>query len=70
MNERHDDGAVAGADQGSADEAAPASHEPDDHAHGGASLGPIDWVAWAAGAVGVAIGLAMAAILASVGGAI
>ena len=29
----------------------------DDHAHGGASLGPLDAMAWGAAAVGVILGL-------------
>jgi hypothetical protein len=32
----------------------------DDHGHAEESLGPIDWPAWAAGGVGVLLGLAVA----------
>jgi hypothetical protein len=32
----------------------------DDHGHAEASLGPIDWPAWAVGIVGVLLGLAVA----------
>lgn len=48
----------------------PAVHEPDDAGHGhgghdehgehGAAQGPIDWLAWGAGLVGVGAGLAVA----------
>jgi hypothetical protein len=43
----------------------PPAHEPDDAGHGeheehGASLGPIDWLAWGAGILGVGAGLAVA----------
>lgn len=34
-------------------------HGHDDHAHGDQPLGPIDVRAWGAGAVGVAVGLAL-----------
>jgi hypothetical protein len=44
------------------DEHATDDHAPDDHGHGhGAdALGPIDVAAWGAGALGVALGLAVA----------
>lgn len=32
----------------------------DDHAHPEEPLGPIDWVAWGAGALGIVIGIAIA----------
>jgi hypothetical protein len=35
-------------------------HGHDDHAHGGDVLGPIDVIAWGAGVLGVALGLAVA----------
>lgn len=36
------------------------AHEPqDDHAHAGGVLGPLDWAAWGAALLGVAIGLVM-----------
>jgi hypothetical protein len=35
-------------------------HGQDDHGHAEESLGPIDWPAWAAGGVGVLLGLAVA----------
>jgi hypothetical protein len=54
------------------DDHAPA-HEPDDagHGHGGhdehgehaAALGPIDWLAWGAGLLGVGAGLVVALCL-------
>jgi hypothetical protein len=46
-------------------------HGHDDHAHGnGEALGPIDTAAWAAGAAGVVIGLAIAAAFALATGAL
>ena len=46
-------------------------HGHDDHAHGADdALGPIDTAAWAAGAVGIAIGLVIAAAFAISTGAI
>jgi len=36
-------------------------HGQDDHAHAEEPLGPIDIAAWAAGALGVAIGIVIAA---------
>jgi ABC-type Zn2+ transport system substrate-binding protein/surface adhesin len=38
-------------------------HGHDDHAHGEAALGPIDVAAWAAGILGVAIAIVIAACL-------
>jgi hypothetical protein len=38
--------------------------EHDDHAHPTEELGPVDVTAWGAGAVGVALGLVVAACLA------
>jgi hypothetical protein len=35
------------------------AHGHDDHAHVDVPLGPVDWIAWSAGVLGVAIGLAM-----------
>jgi hypothetical protein len=34
-------------------------HGHDDHAHGEDALGPLDWAAWGAGIVGVALGVAV-----------
>lgn len=40
-------------------------HGHDDHAHGdGEALGPLDGAAWGAGAVGIAAGLVVAAVMA------
>jgi hypothetical protein len=39
------------------------AHDPDGHGHG-STLGPIDWRAYGAGAIGTALGLVVAAILA------
>jgi hypothetical protein len=36
------------------------THGHDDHAHLEDALGPVDWGAWAAGILGVAIGLVIA----------
>jgi hypothetical protein len=36
------------------------AHGRDDQGHDQSVLGPIDWVAWGAGLVGVALGLAVA----------
>ncbi len=36
-------------------------HGHDDHGHAGSALGPIDTLAWLAGALGVLLGLAVAA---------
>jgi hypothetical protein len=33
------------------------THGHDDHAHAEEALGPVDWVAWGAGALGVVAGL-------------
>ena len=51
----------------------PAAHEPDDAADGhgghdehdehGTALGPVDWLAWGAGLLGVGAGLAVAVCL-------
>jgi hypothetical protein len=35
-------------------------HGHDDHAHAEEALGPLDWGAWGAGALGVVLGLAVA----------
>jgi hypothetical protein len=35
-------------------------HGHDDHAHDEEALGPIDWAAWGAGALGLVIGVAIA----------
>jgi hypothetical protein len=43
-----------------ADEHATDAHASDDHGHGADALGPIDVAAWGAGALGVALGLAVA----------
>jgi hypothetical protein len=40
------------------------THGHDDHGHMDVPLGPIDWIAWAAGVLGVAIGLVMWGVLA------
>lgn len=41
-------------------------HGHDDHAHGdGEPLGPVDVAAWGAGAIGIAAGLIVAAVLAA-----
>jgi hypothetical protein len=41
-------------------------HGHDDHAHvDGEALGPIDLVAWGAGALGIAAGLAVALVMAA-----
>lgn len=40
-------------------------HGHDDHAHGeGEALGPLDFTAWGAGALGVGAGLMVAAVIA------
>jgi len=51
----------------------PSAHEPEDAAHGhgghdehgehGTALGPVDWLAWGAGLLGVGAGLAVAVCL-------
>jgi hypothetical protein len=68
MSDPHADEVIAAGGHGADDHGEAPGHEHDDHAHGPDALGPIDWVAWGAGALGVVIGLAMAAILASIGG--
>ena len=42
-----------------------ADHGHDDHAHAaeGSALGPVDWVAWGAALLGIAAGIAVAAVL-------
>jgi hypothetical protein len=54
--------AAAGAGR-AADEHHVDAHDPDGHGHGSA-LGPIDWRAYGAGAIGAALGLVVAAVLA------
>jgi hypothetical protein len=45
------------------------SHGHDDHAHGdGDVLGPVDVLAWGAGAVGILAGLAVALVMAASAG--
>lgn len=46
-----------------------AADQDDDHGHATVGLGPVDWSAWTAGAVGVAIGLitALCFVLATAG---
>ena len=71
MSEPHDEdapghaGAVAHHDAGDHGD----DHGHDDHGHAEEALGPIDVRAWAAGAVGVAMGIAMTAcfVLATAG---
>ncbi|MEO8228280.1 MAG: hypothetical protein ABI628_00810 [Chloroflexota bacterium] len=36
------------------------THGHDDHGHEDAALGPVDWAAWGAGLLGVALGFAVA----------
>lgn len=48
---------------GSLDPGEAAGH--DEQAHGGPVLGPIDWTAWSLGVLGVVLGLAVAAVIAS-----
>ena len=45
-------------------------HGHDDHAHGEEALGPIDVTAWGAGALGIVIGVVMAACFALATGVI
>ena len=42
---------------GADDHAMKPGHEHDDHGHMDEPLGPVDWMAWSAGAFGVTIGL-------------
>ncbi len=53
-----------GGPHGAGDHAQAPGHEHDDHAHAEPVLGPIDWPAWGAGAVGLIVGLMMAAAFA------
>ena len=64
MSDLPDDAVIAGDPHGPDDHAMAPGHEHDDHAHADEGLGPIDWPAYGAGALGVAIGLAMAAVFA------
>lgn len=43
-------------------------HDHDDHGHGEAALGPIDVRAWGYGALGVALGLVVAIVMARAAG--
>ncbi len=47
-----------------------ADHGHDDHGHGPESLGPVDTAAWAAGVVGVVLGLVVVIAIALASGAI
>ena len=58
--ESHDAGEThdAGESHGGADDDAGGGHDEGGHGeHAEASLGPIDWAAWGAGLLGVALGL-------------
>lgn len=61
MSDPHASEVLPTGPHGTVDHGDEAGHEHDDHAHPAAALGPIDWPAWGAGAVGIAIGLTMAA---------
>jgi hypothetical protein len=54
---------LAGLADHAADEHHVDAHDPDGHGHG-STLGPIDWRAYGAGAIGAALGLVVAAVLA------
>ncbi len=70
MSDPHADEIVAGGPHGADDHGDAPGHEHDDHAHPEEPLGPIDWRAYGAGALGLAIGLLMAATFAVAAGAI
>lgn len=62
------DAPADGADAAHGDGGAPAGHAGrsaghDDDLHGAVVLGPVDWVAWTTGALGVALGLIVALCL-------
>jgi len=54
----HDDVTHAGGAQGHHDDA-----HGDDHGHGGEALGPIDWRAWGAMVLGLALGVVVVGVL-------
>ena len=59
----HDDLASHAAPHGAGDHGEPEAHDDHAHADEDMALGPIDWPAWGVGAIGVAIGLVMVALL-------
>ncbi len=60
MSDPHaSDSPMVGDPHGSADHGD--GHGHDDHAHEAESVGPIDWPAWGAGLLGLAIALAIVA---------
>jgi hypothetical protein len=59
MSQAHaSDAPLAGEPHGLGDHGS--SHGHDDHGHDDSALGPVDWPAWGAGLLGVALGLAVA----------
>jgi hypothetical protein len=64
MTDSHDDEPIAGGPHGAADHGDAPGHEHDDHAHTSPGLGPVDWPAYGAGILGLAIGVGMAAVFA------
>ena len=70
MSDPHANEIIEGGQHGLDDHAEAPSHEQDDDAHADQPLGPIDWPAYGAGALGVVIGVAMATVFAAAVGAI
>ncbi|HLA17363.1 MAG TPA: hypothetical protein VJZ72_10735 [Candidatus Limnocylindrales bacterium] len=70
MSDRHEDEVIADDPHGLADHGDAPGHKHDDHGQDDEPLGPIDWPAYGAGALGVALGLAMAATFAISVGAV
>jgi hypothetical protein len=64
VSDPHHDEVIAAGPHGAEDHATEPGHEHDDHAHSDETLGPIDWPAYGAGALGVLVGLGMAAVFA------
>jgi hypothetical protein len=61
---------IAEGPHGVADHGDAPGHEHDDHVHADEPLGPIDWPAYGAGALGLLIGLVIAVALAIAVGAV
>jgi hypothetical protein len=62
MSDPHAAEIIADGPHGATDHGDEPGHEHDDHAHLGQALGPIDWPAYGAGAVGIVVGVLMAAV--------
>jgi hypothetical protein len=70
MSDPHLDEVIPAGPHGVEDHADEPGHEHDDHAHPGEALGPIDWPAYGAGALGVLVGFGIAAAFATAVGVI